>query len=249
MEKNWLLPVSLSSLIFFLPFLVWAQNPLGVEYMAVSKPTIPQTGVDIVVEAKTFTPSFYAGRAEPVSGSNIKLTAILRNKTSSNAKELGYRWEVAGQSQSAQPIIGQQTVEVTADYITQLPVSVQIFSASGTAIAGAKESVNLSTPQLMFYEVNLLRGINKVAINKEVILSGDETTITAMPYFIDKNSVGSKKIDTTWTVDGKKVPEYANQWQINLQRSGSKNSTVIGFDFADKQKVSQQVSGSFIFKI
>ncbi|MCB9818844.1 hypothetical protein H6788_01555 [Candidatus Nomurabacteria bacterium] len=168
--------------------------------------------VEIIIEADTYIPSFYRGRAEPTSGNSVRATAI---PLEADPSSLTYRWRVNGQ-----PISGDgQTITFPAPIGDNFTLEVTVLK-NGTFWSEKGESIALSTPEVLFYEENALRGIGTIAIKNDFSLIGAEASVTAEPFFVGNGSQnnlrGNWKIDDTaiTTTDWRKLtfirPEEPN---------------------------------------
>src|SRR5690606_4644161 len=151
--------------------------------------------------ADTHTPSFYRGRAEPVSGQPIRLIAIPSADIA--VSELTYSWKIDGRTLPESgpvvtvfgPLSSSFTVHVTA-------------SNQSRPVAQKSEVISLSNPELLIYEMNALRGRSAVAVSDEYSLIGSEAEFLAVPYFTDMNIV---PLQGMWRVNGRTV-KSGNDW-------------------------------------
>ncbi len=217
--------IILSMTLFLLPTLVLAQSPFSYIPLVTKVDPTASAAVDIVVEANTYTPSFYLGRAEPISGSQIKLVAIPHIEIL--ARAASYRWQVAGKNLDNEPKAEFQSVTIAVPVGSSLNVKVEVFDKSGKVIATKTDLITISDMNLAFYENNPLRGLNKVAIDQDLIMVGDEISVTAIPYFSNSSDINTN-LKTYWTVDNK---EYApeNLWKITIERNQLNRDSLINF--------------------
>lgn len=150
--------------------------------------------VDILVEADTYVPSFYRGRAEPSPG-NIARAAAIPRGVNHAAGSLSYRWSINGQSLADTG----QSVSFTIPPIDNLTIRV-LVTQNGRLVAEKTEMVAVSEPRIIFYENNALRGIGSTAIQGDFLLMGEEASVSAEPYFFGRSSIPF--LQGTWSVDG-----------------------------------------------
>lgn len=201
-------------------------------YQEVLPPVVPSGLVDIVVEADTYTPTFYAGRAEPVPGGPVRLVALVRSGQAGNADRLHYYWIVDGRVINSEDP-SNPTIKLLAPNKKEFSVKVRVTTVEGAVVADTNEIVLLSEPMVVFYETNPLRGLNQTAISAILYVTGEEVTVETAPYFIDTlNSPAYME----WSVDGEVVaPSSDNIYQLTLLRSGlGLSPTTIGFYTASK---------------
>ena len=229
--------------LLFSPIIVTAQSPF--RYLPLPE-TISQTikeSVDIVIEPMTHTPYFYQGRAEPISGSKIKLVAIPHNDIAGS--NLTYRWYLNGKSLSQTPTSEAKMMLTTLPVGQRVTVKVEVLIA-GSIVAAKTETIPLSNMELALYENNALRGMSRIAITNDVILIGDEITILAVPYFSNKESLGGG-LKTYWKIDRQDQPP-ALPWQLTIERKNLDRDALINFVMQDHQTM-QSAEASFTLKL
>lgn len=215
--------LTISMAVLLLPTLGLAQNPFS--YMPLNTaPTVP-TAVDIIVESNTYTPGFYQGRAEPVSGANIKLTAIAHKEISGS--ELTYKWYLEGKALAENPTKSARTATIVAPVNPNFTVKVDVFSATGKILATKTETIPLSKARLAFYENNPLRGLTRIAIANNLIMIGEEASIDAIPYFINRNDIG-RDLKTFWEINNQEQAPL-NPWQLVVERDQLERDATINF--------------------
>lgn len=204
---------------------------------ATSTPTSLGT-VDLVIEANTYKPSFYRGRAEPTMGNQVRLVAVPLGRSPT---EFTYQWSVDGQ---ALPSTGP--VATFSDLFKQRPrVSVNVIESNGTLFARAEEVVVMSRPEVIFYEENVLRGHGSRAIQDSHTLIGEEGVIRAEPYFVGL-AASPDSYRATWKVDGLVVNSGGDWRELLLQRPETPLSTYrIEFNANNEANLAEGVSGRF----
>lgn len=166
-----------------------------------------QGEVDILVESRSFIPSFYEGRSEPSSGNEMHLVAV---PDGVDPDSLTYRWTIDGRihaSDSAQ-------ISFTAPIGDSFDVSVTA-SKGGVFWGSRDEVVALSRPSVLFYEGNALKGLNNLAIQNDYLLVGDEADIMAVPYF---TGTSFSSLRGEWNIDGQIVSLNGDWRQLVLTR-------------------------------
>src|SRR5690606_20452843 len=132
--------------------------------------------------ARTVTPVFYNGRAEPSAGSVVRAVAVVESAVT--ADNLRYRWELNGSLLSGTNMVGDR-VTFIAPIGNGFRVRVDAFNAAGTRVATGETYVNVSESFIAFYPNNLLHGLSRTAIADTHILTGGEVSVRAEPYFMD----------------------------------------------------------------
>lgn len=169
--------------------------------------------VDIIVEAETYVPSFYKGRAEPTSGNLIKAIAI---PTGTDTSNMTYRWSVNGQPIQSQ----EQSVTFSAPIGNNFILRVTVIK-DGMFWSDKNETISLSRPEVILYEENALRGLGTIAIGKDFSLIGEEATIRAVPFFTGAQA--QSNLTGNWTVDDQTV--ISTDWRkLSFVRPEEPNS-------------------------
>ncbi len=208
--------------------------------IATSTATVSLSTIDLIVEANTYKPYFYKGRSEPIVGSSVKITAI----PETNIQASRFNWR-----------IGSQNITTSAPFvITNLPatnrevlISVTVSTASGQNIGTASEYIKTSSPKILFYENNELRGLNQNSIGKNLILIGNETSVRAEPFFFGTQSLLSNTLGS-WQSQGVNIVLNPNDWrEVSLIRSDSfnKETTEVILNVRSQQNLSEITKGIF----
>jgi len=168
--------------------------------------TIQPIEIDIIVEADTYIPQLYKGRALAGSESNIRLIAFVHTGSGINASELSYRWSIDRGVLFGGALKGRNVVETTMPIFEGSYVMVEVTDRNGNLIGQKTVPLTRHQPELYFYEYSPLRGLAQKAIDEDLIVISDPTTIYAEPYFMNmKNNaidaifeweVGNEKIET-----------------------------------------------------
>lgn len=183
--------------------------------------TIKPVYLDLIVEPQTYTPVFYQGRALPVHGSLVNLTALAHTETGMVATaNYSYNWQLNGNSIYGGPQKGNNRAQITIPYGLDSIVTVTVQDQSGTIITRRLVSVPSVPVQIEFYEVSTLYGLSHRAIGTTMNLIGNSSTIRAVPYYLDTRAVNSS-LFSEWSINGRKNQTITNDpFEINLQRSG-----------------------------
>ena len=217
-------------LLFCFPFIGFAQERAG------------SGTVDIILEANTIVPSFYHGRAEPSAGSAVRAIAIVDGLAAS--QNYTYRWEINGNL-----LIGdsfkESSIVFTTPIGTQFRIRVDILDENAQRVASNEVFVPLSEPFVAFYENNLLRGHSHTAIGETYVLSGEEVSVRAEPYFMNIG-VLSAPHQLAWRVDGEAVAAQPDDLQtITLRNNGGTGAFNVEFSLQNGVAFGQRVSDSF----
>lgn len=200
--------------------------------------------VNIFFEAETLTPAFYQGRPEPSVGSTVRAVAILSGVQ--NADQYQYVWTVNQQTVSGGGALGRTTIAIPVNYSNEPIVSVSIYDQNGDLVAKNSELLELSEPFIAFYEDNPLRGYSRLLSNNGFIMSADEATFRAEPYFMSTD-IFARTPKLEWDIDGQSVtPNKADPQTITLLRTdASSGSSVVGFYLHNTVNLLQSGQGNF----
>jgi hypothetical protein len=206
--------------------------------------SITPSRVDIIVEADTLVPLHYAGRALPSGGSQVRLIAI--TDTNLNPQNLTYRWNVNDTVLYGGSIVGKNVASFIAPRDRSVLVRVEIFDNNGKTIAKKLKEVVIATPELIFYELNPLRGISNNAVFNPHLLVGEEMTVRAEPYYMDKNILPSDLL-TEWEINRDQINNPSQDKQeITLRPSGGTGNFTVNFHIRNLKNYLQGAEDSFV---
>jgi len=198
------------------------------------------TSLNLIVEAETYTPHFYRGRAEPTAGSTMRLIAMPGNPDA----VASYRWRVDGQLMNAS---GQTLKTTTPTGTSEVVVDVSALDQNGNVIGQTTDYIPLSNPSLSFYEVNPLRGISNIAIRGSLSLIGDEVTVRGEPYFINPLSLTS--MSGRWNT-GRLDNIPSDNWRtLTILRTEDVSNTRINLETSNLNTLTETLSNGFILEI
>lgn len=206
---------------------------LNARLLFTSKPSIEASVVitpvyvDVIVEALTYTPVFYQGRALPVHGGLVNLTALIHNKTGLiNPAGYTYNWQLNSNSVYGGPRTGNNRAQITVPYGRNSVVTLSVTDSAGKLIVRRTISVPSIEVDLEFYEVSTLYGLSQRALTAGIALIGNSTTIRAVPYNLDNRAV-SGNLFTEWKINGVRTnPGDTDPFEISLKRQGMGSAAV-----------------------
>ncbi len=202
---------------------------------------ITPTAVDIVVEASTYVPSFYRGRALPSADSEVRVIAIPQLGDNTSPKTLTYQWEQNGNILFGGPVRGKQSITVSTPRYIGGYLSVSIFDGEGNRVARRDISLTAVPPELHFYEENPLRGLSELAIRNNLSLIGDETTVHGEPYFF--NMKGGETY--SWEINGAPGSATIDPHIITLRKTGGGGTANIGLEVMNDLGIPEFLRGGF----
>lgn len=206
---------------------------------------ITPTNTDIILEADTYIPAFYKGRALPSMSAPVRAIVITNTREGGDAAAYSYDWRLDGSSMYGGPVLGKQSVNMTMPRYDDEVLSVVVYNTRGEAIGRSALKLESVEPELHFYEDNPLRGLSRKAIGSQYVLVGDEVSVHGKPYFLD--ATPSERGDTyKWNVNNTPVTnDNSDQHIITLRKSDQGGLATIGFSIETIRQIPQLVEGFF----
>ena len=204
--------------------------------------------IDMVIEAPTMVPSFYAGRALPSRGSKARATAIIHTGSKINRSNLTYRWELNGNVLEAGAIRGLSSVNFDMPLGFESYLDVTISDSNGT-IGQKSIQVVPAEPQILFYEENPLLGVTGEAFSREKVVLGNQLTIRGEPYYINSYKDNPKYL-VEWSLGSQRTTtsNTAEPNVITLRSDGTRSRSNISLRMADVSKLSAPISNAFFLR-
>jgi hypothetical protein len=203
-----------------------ARHPIWGEAVAIQTFTV--TDVSLTWSADTYIPRWYKGKALPVPGSIVTVTAtpeIILNGARVPTEQLIFHWLVNGPAE-IRAGRGMNSIKLlTSDNpLNTLNVKIRIEDATGGVLRVLKETGNLfiktADGQISVYQSNPLGGINPhSAIKTTVYRSSNNSGLQAEPFFLPIKS--KKELKYKWTIGGIEItgtPQFP--WLISIDATG-----------------------------
>lgn len=201
--------------------------------------------VDVIVEPQTYTPIFYRGRALPVHGSLVNLTALVHGSQGMlNASLYTYNWQLNGTSVYGGPRVGNNRAQITVPFGQSSIIGITVTDATGSVVSRKLVAIPLQEVDITFYEESTLYGLSQRAIGDTLTLVGNSSTIRAVPYYIDTRA-GTNALFTEWKINNRPSNTASSDpFEINLQRQGV-GSAQISFKVRNLSELLQGDQASF----
>ncbi len=190
--------------------------------------------VNLVWEADTTAPTFYLGKPLYSAGSSARVVAfptILSNGALAANNTLSFQWSLNNTLAPTQSGIGRNVFTFTGDELqTSESVSVDVY-LGGTKVGHSDITIPVSTPQLVLYNQDPLRGeVLDQALSGPATLSAKEVTLVAEPYFFSTASKKDGSLSYTWMLNSSEVtgPDSAHGVLTLRQTSSGAGSAQIG---------------------
>ncbi len=206
--------------------------------------SITSSNTDIIIEADTYTPLFYKGRALPSKSSTIRAVAIPQGTGGENPATFSYNWEYNDSTLYGGAVLGKQSVELTMPRYEDEVLSVTVYNSDGDIVGEEQALLTAVEPELHFYEANPLRGLSRKALGANFVLTGDETTVHGAPYFMNTD-LSPQNSEYTWSVNSTPVATPENPHIITLRRSDTPGTVSVGLKIITNLKIPQIVEGVF----
>ena len=212
------------------------------------KQVIAPIYADIIIEPQTHVPGFYKGRALPSAGSTVNLTALL-----SDGSPLGtdfiYTWRVNENVLEGGPLRGRNRISFVAPQDKELVISLQVATPGGDIIASRSIYIASKQPELHFYEVNALYGVETRAINNDFTMIGNSVVIKAEPYYLDSNVFNQPSI-LEWKINQTKVARpNGDPYELTLEKTGYTGRAQMEFHVRSTVDLLQGARGEFNIEI
>lgn len=203
------------------------------------------SGIDLVIESMSYVPLFYKGRALPSTESTIRAIAIPHIQDKNKNPLYTYTWEYNGSVLLGGPVVGKSDITLAMPRYTGNVLSVTVRDEGGHIFG--KRSVQLEpiSPEFLFYEENPLRGLGQRALLSPHALTGEETTIHGMPYYMNTDLTPNTTA-FEWRIDGSLVQSDGTDPNlITLRRMGGQGSALIELKALTKADIPQYLKKSF----
>lgn len=206
--------------------------------------TIRPLYLDVVVEPQTRTPAFYKGRSAPSIGSMVNATALISTENGIRDSDLVYTWRLNRKVLEGGPIRGLNQVSFEMPMGNTQVLSVQVTEPNGTVLSSRSKIITSVLPEVHFYEVSTLYGMDQQVIEEDLSLIGNSVTIKGEPYNLDSRVYNNPNI-AEWTVNNQPSRNIgSNPYEVTLQRTGIAGGATINFHVRDTTQVLQGAEGS-----
>jgi hypothetical protein len=204
--------------------------------------------LDIIVEPQTHVPNFFEGRALPSIGSIINLTALLSNKTLQGNNFI-YTWRLNQQVLEGGPLRGRNKISFPTPQDSNIFISLQVANTAGVVVAKRSVIIPSVKPQIHFYEISTLYGIEKRSLKENFGLIGNSATLKAEPYYLDSQTYNAPNI-LEWSINRNIVSSSnSNPYEMTLQKTGSSGTASLGFHVRSTTQLLQGNEGSIDISI
>lgn len=199
--------------------------------------------VDIVLEAQTYIPQFYQGRALPSRNVPIRAVAIIDDGSKHNPSEYSYEWKYNQEVLLGGAVRGQQAVVLPMAQYQDDYLTVTVINSQGRAVGSKAIALVPADLDLQLYEHVPLRGESRRTINDSFTLVGDETSFYAEPYFANTDKT-FKNVTFDWQINGQKISSLADPHKITVRRVGASGQAALNLNVYTTEMIPQYLNKS-----
>jgi hypothetical protein len=212
--------------------------------------TINPMAVDILWQATdSIVPPFYKGKAMPTAESQVKFVAIPQVQTTSgsllSSSSLIYNWKENYTSDQSNSGYGKDFFITAMDYLNpKKSVGVSISTRDGGTATDGTMEISPVAPEVLWYAASPLYGpLFSTALNETYTVTGNETSLIAMPFFFSPADPTSKVLSYAWQINGTAVDTPTIPNSLFLHRdSNSTGSATIDLSISNTTKLFQEVT-------
>ena len=221
-------------------------TPVGAMSTISKTIVITPSEIEIMWEsADGYTPPFYKGKSLPISGGLIRAVAIPNTNTiKSGNGSITYTWSNADSTVlDASGYNKNSYVFKNSMFDTKNVISVIAQSVSGNY--GAENTINIPVyqPKIVFYKKSPTEGIlYNNALNPEAIMTEDEMTVVAEPYFLSIKG-HEDNFTYSWKINGVGIDTPSKKTELTVRPTSRGGYATINVLIANVSELFQTVSG------
>lgn len=178
--------------------------------------SVASFNVSLLWRTNTFVPADYEGKALPIVGSTISLTAFPEIKGES-PDDLLYTWSVNAESQ-VRNILGEQEFSFTVTKnVSSVFVSVEVSTLNQSFTASKALNISLVKPQILLDTPPFL-----------FLVPGGKTDVNAQPYYF--NIANAADLRYTWSFGAKSmlgIPPDPNTLTLSIPLDSNTGSQML----------------------
>lgn len=203
--------------------------------------TLTPVVIDIILEADTYIPSFYKGRALPSQESSVRAVALVHDTNGGIKNNYIYKWSVGSTVLLGGPVKGKFALDYVMPRYSDNELTVEVFTTEGALLGKKTILVSPVETQLHFYEYSSLRGLSERTAANPFPLISEETTLYGEPYFMNTH-INTQEADFEWTLNNEAAAATAGTPNaITLKRSGAAGTSAVSLRVVTKSRIPQYV--------
>ena len=210
--------------------------------------TIFAQSVDLIWEADTYVPPLYKGLPLWTNESDVTFVAI-PHLPSVNTSTLIYRWSKNGTILGSLSGVNKRSLTISDTVLSEpVEITIDVFEDNGASpLASRKARLTPSSAKLVIVEDSPLQGLllNR-AMKQEFILSKDEVTFSAIPFFATVSTRLAGALEYNWTT-GTGDKRSGNSVTYRIPQEG-KGFTSITLKSNDSKMIVQPKPINFLIK-
>jgi len=189
--------------------------------MLQARQTITPLYLDVIVEPQTYSPPFYKGRALPIFGSQVFLTALLQDDSGPvDDSNYTYTWRINNKTVDGGGARGGFRTQITIPHGQNQRISVDVLDQQNRLISRKTVLVPTAAVDIRFYENHPLYGLSTKAITDGFTMLSNSTNIYAIPYNL-ANSAFQQDLFTEWRINNRQSTASNNPFEITLSQQGT----------------------------
>lgn len=196
--------------------------------------------VDILWEGISYVPPGYKGRTLYSDGGKVRVTALPHAEDKKTPADYVYTWTQDGKNLPRSSGFGKSSLTLdTSLFGDSTLLNVQVKTLQGEYIGGAGVRITPSPVIVGIYEQKALLGLWTNTTVKNAKIIDRETTLRALPYFMDISSISESATKYTWNAFGATIVPGAGGRAV---LSGANGNPKVGVTISNKNKILQEGS-------
>ncbi|MBK5215234.1 MAG: hypothetical protein JJE53_00270 [Candidatus Pacebacteria bacterium] len=198
----------------------------------IKKIAIIPSEVEVVWESVDgYVPSFYRGKALPVSGGFVRVVAIPNTSTiKSGSGSITYTWKNNGEVILAASGYNKNSYVFKNSVFDELN-EIKVTASSVGGSYGAENTITIPTykPKVVFYKKSPTEGVlYNNALNKETFMTEDEMTVVAEPYFISLKG-NESDFSYSWKINNESIQTPFKKTELTIRPASRGGYATINF--------------------
>jgi hypothetical protein len=214
--------------------------------------TIRPASVDLLWQADTYTPPFYAGKALHSNQDPIIVVAepffVNSKKERLDPNKLTYRWLQDGNVVQAASGYGKKTFSVNPSILLKpIQIEVEVSSSDGVYQATSRITIADTKPETLAYEDHPLYGIvfERALNGKEFVMAGSETKIFAAPLYFSNEQEDRGSLLYNWNLNNANITEKGSEIVFRKPENVRQGTSFVSVNTKNPERFMQFSDASF----
>lgn len=221
-------------------------TPIGSMSTISKSISITPSEIEIMWESTDgYTPPFYKGKALPISGGLIRAVAIPNTNTiKSGNGSISYIWKNANNTVLDASGYNKNSYDFKNSMFENInEITVVASSVSGNYGAENTIEIPVYKPRIVFYKKSPTEGVlYNNALDKEAVMTEDEVTIVAEPYFLSMKNNGNN-LAYSWQINGENITTPSKKTELTVRPTSRGGYATIDISIENLKELFQKVSG------